>query len=55
MNLIEKTIITSVGVTSLIFNIVIFYTMRNEHHQALDRAATNMEATQGRIDTSLPT
>jgi hypothetical protein len=26
--------------------------MRNEHHQALARAATNMEATQGRVETT---
>jgi hypothetical protein len=37
MNLVEKIILTTVSSASLIFSIVIFYTMRNEHHQTLDQ------------------
>ena len=37
MKLIEKIILTTISTASLVFCIIIFYTVRNEHHQALNR------------------
>ena len=50
MNLIEKTILTTVSTASLVFSIVIFFTMRNEHHQTLNRFATDVQSARHRID-----